>query len=205
MIANCTVKEMVGRINKIQLQNDIALLSPFKFPRVKVATEYDEDQNNSSHMLPNVQDIKMVIKRSKEAAIEFALHIGLIKAEDIQNEQCFTCQVPLLKMKVERQSARTTEDRSKKLLFRNISKLKNFSEKFGNETVPDDSPYAEIKCCAPKRYIVKKTSLCWLLRTDCAKLSSDRRIRVKQPIQITGKPKRPKGRNLKLKFKPIVK
>lgn len=133
-----------------------------------------------------------------------------MKAEDIQNEQCFTCQVPLLKMKVERQSARTTQALSKKLLFRNIYKLKNFSEKFGNEEVPDNSPYAEIKCGAPKRYIVKKTSLCWLLRTDCAKLSSDRTIRVKQPmnlpIQNTGKfTKRSKARNLKPIFKPKIK
>lgn len=65
MIANCTAKEMVGRINKIQLQNDIAFLSPFKFPRVKVAMEHQDDQNNSLHVLPNVQDIKMAIKRSK--------------------------------------------------------------------------------------------------------------------------------------------
>lgn len=35
-----------------------------------------------------------------------------------------------------------------------------------------------------KRIIVKKTSLCWLLRGDCVRLSSDRLERVKPDMKI---------------------
>lgn len=52
--------------------------------------------------------------------------------------------------------------------------LKNFATKFVNEPVDDRSTYVEIPSSNARRMIVKKTSLCWLLRDDQTKLSSDR-------------------------------
>lgn len=150
----------------------------------------------------------MIIERSKISAIEFASKIRLMKNKDV-NEQYFTCGVPLLQMKAEKKNSLTHTGKSdKKMVFQNVLKLKNFAEKFGDIAVPEKSPYVERIFHKTKRYIVKKTSLCWLLRTDSEKLSSDRRLRVKQPQMFACKAKkivkcRPTNKALKPKVKRI--
>lgn len=57
--------------------------------------------------------------------------------------------------------------------------LKNFAYKFCENEVPENSSYVEIFSDKSRRHIVKKTSLCWLLRPDQKKLSSDRVVRVR--------------------------
>lgn len=53
------------------------------------------------------------------------------------------------------------------------------SDKFGNAKVSENSPYVEIYSDFYRRAIVKKTSFCWLLRNDHARISSDKLERVK--------------------------
>lgn len=57
--------------------------------------------------------------------------------------------------------------------------LKDFSDKFENKCVEENSPYVEVYRSTTKRIIVRKTSFCWMLRNDYAKISSDRLERVK--------------------------
>lgn len=61
--------------------------------------------------------------------------------------------------------------------LKNIA-LKNYAEKKANP-ITETSPYIEL-CFDSKRIVVKKTSLCWLLRPDDGpKLSNDRLLRVR--------------------------
>lgn len=55
--------------------------------------------------------------------------------------------------------------------------LRNYSDNFENKSVCESSPYTEVSG-GSKRLIIKKTSLCWLLRQNEGKLSSDRLKRV---------------------------
>lgn len=66
--------------------------------------------------------------------------------------------------------------------FNNI-KLKDYAGKLRNMDIDAASPYVEILSDDGERTIVKKMSVCWLLRKDCRKLSSDRLIRVQHPKQ----------------------
>lgn len=89
----------------------------------------------------------------------------------------FTCKIPTLEPKVnEDYVAKEEEDFNIKL--KTLS-LKNFSEKFEEKEIPQDSMYVKVTCENNKEFVVKKTSLCWLLREEQVKLSSDRLVRVK--------------------------
>lgn len=66
--------------------------------------------------------------------------------------------------------------------------LKNYADNMENELIGETSSYAEIARENGKRLIVKKTSLCWLLRKDWQKLSADRLRRVQS--NTNGKPKK---------------
>lgn len=68
--------------------------------------------------------------------------------------------------------------------------LKNFSGKFVGENVSETSQYVEVPLNLQKRIIIKKTSLCWILRNDYQKLSSDRLLRVQSKTKLKKKPKK---------------
>lgn len=57
--------------------------------------------------------------------------------------------------------------------------LKDFSNQPKQNVIVEKSPYAEIRSARGKRIIVKKTSLCWLLRKESQKVSRDRLVRVR--------------------------
>lgn len=62
----------------------------------------------------------------------------------------------------------------------------NYAEKFRCVSVGDASSYVEMDNSTinrNRRIIIKKTFLCWLLRTNSSKLSSDRLKRVKSKIR----------------------
>lgn len=77
---------------------------------------------------------------------------------------------------------RLQQDFARSLTMRDFDfehiKLKNFSEKCDDE-IDNDSGFVEVFRNEYNRIVVKKTSLCWFLRNDYAKLSSDRLERVK--------------------------
>lgn len=169
-VANCSAKEIIGRLDKIQLQNDITLESIFMFPR----TKSQPTENDAMPKLPTKDEICQEIERCKDDAIAFATKIGLIRTDNKM-----TCGVKAYKLS---DWYNLPEGKINRPLpaFAHI-KLKDYSAQMKDEKIEETSPYVELHCIN-KRMIVKKTSLCWLLRTDACKLSSDRLVRVRTKI-----------------------
>lgn len=62
------------------------------------------------------------------------------------------------------------------------SSLKNFAGKFEENTIPETSSYVEF-FSNDRRFVFKKSSICWLFRNYSYKSSSDRRYRIMNPIK----------------------
>lgn len=182
-ITNCTVKEMTERISKIQLQSDIMtqIGSNFIFPRLN-------RQKNSKikvYDLPTLAEIYKEIEKSKCAASKDAVALGLIKKNQVARFD-FACKIKPYKKKESNKRKKTKNGshfakQCTRVLHLNKIDLKNFADKFIDKEVDANSPYVELYHDKEtnRRMIVKKTSLCWLLRSDNKRLSSDRLQRVR--------------------------
>lgn len=187
-VVNFSVKEFLDRVNRIQLQNSITLelSESFVFPRL--ATNF---QKSASIDLPSIYEITITIEHSKKQAFRDAMELGLIQHR--VRRPLFPCPIrPLIletvEKQIEKRSNMPTINLSK---FRSIA-LKNYQYRFEKTAVHENSPYVELPHSASKRIVLKKSSLCWLLRDEYIKLSSDRLERVKMkkmPIR-TGKSSR---------------
>lgn len=185
-VANCSVKEIVARINKIQLQRDISFRSKFEYPRSK----NPEHGNGKKYNLPSVEQIIETIEKSKKNAFEDAFGIGLTRQRSMKNID-FSCQLPPIKPKASKEFYVSGDAQQTEIQFclpENIA-LKNYNTKFDGEDISPTSPFVEIKA-GYKRHVLKKTSLCWLLQADCVKLSSDRLQRVRAATQNSKQPKK---------------
>lgn len=183
-VANCTVKQILERITKIQLQNDITstIGGIFKFTRlnsIKVNAKIIE--------LPSIEEIKAEIERAKKDALKDAKLLGIVKknAKNID----FSCKIQYADKCVSKKSKQKTgyyQDRSKRFRIQlDRVLLKNFSERFIVREIDETSGFVEIfhDEYTGKRIVVKKTSLVWLLRNEPVRLSSDRLERVKASLQ----------------------
>lgn len=172
-VANCSVKDIIGRLDKIQLQNDITLDSIFKVPRTKC----QPTENDAMPSLPSKDKICQEIERCKIDAISFARDAGLIRTDNVNR---MICGVKAYKLS---DWFYLPEEKTNRPLpvFGHIE-LKDYSTQMQNKKIEETSPYVELHCIN-KRMVVKKTSLCWFLRTDARKLSSDRLVRVRTKIQ----------------------
>lgn len=173
-VVNCSVKEILERVNKIQLQSDIVhKLSPtFNFPRL-------QSQNDiiTNVALPTKEQIFQEIENSKQTAIRDAFRLGLIsRITDFD----LPCEVNVLEAKT-KSAIKITRPSSFQHNLINLC-LKNYAHKFEEQQINESSGYVEIPIRKSQRMIVKKTSLCWVLREDYYKLSSDRLERVKAPL-----------------------
>lgn len=191
-VANCTVKESNSRISKIQLQNDIiyGTLTQFKYPRLGRANI----SSNETMQLPTKDEIINVILQCQREAIETAKKIGLISN---RSRNMYVCKV----LPYETTLNRCTRRKLQNDLIANYnnvniidtenfgSKLNNFANEFELCALDQTSPYVEIPNEFDRR-IVKKTSLCWLLRSDCRRLSSDRLVRVQYSRNLKKRMKR---------------
>lgn len=182
-VINCTVKEMIDRIHRIQLQNDIGSDNDtnFRYPE-KLKLKNGTDATNL--VLPNKDEILQEVQRAKQKAIEDAITFGLIDKND-RNIDLNCDIVPYsIKNPYKRQRKRGDEDEmmtqsSEEILDQLIhTTLPNFAEKFADEPIEETSQYTEI-FGSDRRKVIKKMSLCWLLRKNEVKLSSDRLIRVR--------------------------
>lgn len=172
-VVNCSVKETLSRVSKIQLQNEIVYCksSNFFYPKSK-------KQNNAFNIvydLPSKSEILKTIMNCKSEAIKISRHFGF----KVRNHKhLFSCAIPKLLSQKQKKSIDTNVEVKSILngLLR-LNDLKNanlinFVRKHPN---PDEkSPFVKLH----EGKVVKKTSLCWLLRNDCKKLSSDRIRRV---------------------------
>lgn len=189
-VANCSVKEILERINKIQLLGEISFdpHTSFLFPqRLKTAHRIQPIKCE----LPTQTEISEVIIKSKEKAINDAIRLGLL--EEKGRNIHLKCEVlPLDKNKFLKNKMSKIKNVKKQSSPNDITKLsltlrqlmtvalKNYSRKFIDKKVESTSSYTEIYG-GVNRIIVKKSSLVWLLRSDTYKLSSDRLERVKGP------------------------
>lgn len=75
-VANCSVKEIMSRITKIELQYDISSTFTDDFIYSKKSAS-SESSNNTNFPLPTVIEISDEIKKCKSKAIQDAIKIGL--------------------------------------------------------------------------------------------------------------------------------
>lgn len=190
-IVNCTIKETLERINKIQLQKDIehAQSAQFVFPKnlekvKRICHEYVE--------LPTKEQIINTVEDSKRKAITDARSLGLI----CHLNEKLDCKINPMKMSHERKRL-SIPARNFILPSLKSVQLKNFASKFVKQAVDERSPYVEVTRSLKGRVILKKTSLCWLLREESTKLSSDRLQRVKARTLHKQKTKNPFCHGLK--------
>lgn len=175
-MANCTTKEAIGRVKKIQLQSDISTSNTeFLFPRNLCSN--DSSKENSFEM-PTESEIIDIVENCKTSAINDAIGFGLLK-KPLSNIPCEIVPYVPKTSGIEKKfaSMAISEEIEKKISLNDVL-LKNFANKFATKEVSDKSSYVEIHG-GNKRLVVKKTSLCWLLNRESVKLSSDRLERVK--------------------------
>lgn len=169
-VVNCSVKELLGRIKKIHLQNDIAQKSVFNFPRIKILNELMGDI-----VLPTEKEIVDHVERAKRDAIKSATEIGLLKNRRTRSLK-LECKIPLIQPRPPKPQEHITKVLAPVQI--KTMNLKNFADKFKDQNILDQSPYVRL-FIEEKEFVLKKTSLCWLLRSEYSKLSSDRLIRVR--------------------------
>lgn len=171
---NCTVKEFLERLTKIQLQNCIThnLSGVFEFPRLGFSS-FPKIHSE----LPSKDQIREEIEECKRLAIRDATNMGLIPTRSVN----LSCGILPLRLK-KKHGNKTNSSQLLRTMrlpkFKNTS-LKNYSAHLKNAPVDEKGPYVEVYNSNGKRIVVKKTSLCWALRKDAPKLSSDRLERVK--------------------------
>lgn len=183
-VANCSVKEILSRVSKIQLQSEISFkYNCFKFPRLG----HNHLKIIKSEM-PSQEEISSQIEKCMEDAIHDAVQIGLLEKGDATHKSTLKCKikpyVPNASSRKQFSNSNASCRRTEKQLplLSNIT-LKNFADKFGNKNIAENSPYTEVFGSKIRRIIVKKTSLCWLLREESQKLSTDRLRRVQTSVR----------------------
>lgn len=181
-VANCNTKEIIGRINRIQLLNDITHKTEFAFPRIKASSEFP---GHISYDLPTKKEIFEKIEECRKNAINYAMKIGLINGKNARVNTA--CSIRPIELNTHTNQVKSSEDdqnfqksMNRVRAIASAATLKNFVHKFmGIDEIPENSSYVEIYNNGNRRMIVKKSSLCWLLRDDPGKLSSDRIFRVR--------------------------
>lgn len=172
-VVNCSVKDILSRISKIQLQNKIVYSNAthFVYPKYKKQS----GAFKIIHDLPEKSEIINTIMECKNKAIKTASHFGF----KVMNESnLLSCEISKLSS-CKQKKMNNTKAKAKNMLngLLRLNDLKNanlinFVQKHPN---PDeDSPFVKLH----EEKVVKKTSLCWFLRDDCKKLSADRIRRV---------------------------
>lgn len=178
VVTNCSVKETLSRTSKIQLQNDITHITSQEYVYPRVKNTYDP----IIHQLPTPEEIINEIELCKRTALNTATKFGLTKNRHAN----FTCKINPYTSKVNskmRSRIKSHDIKTKSKIFkvpdlRNI-KLNDYTGKLKQDVNNESSSYVEIETYGGKSIIVKKTSLCWLLRKESRKLSSDRLLRVR--------------------------
>lgn len=200
-VINCTLKEAASRLSKIELQNEIMATTSknYVYPRLKTQPEelqYDQID------LPSKEEIYAEIESCQKDAIATARKFNLTDNRCAKIIECrINSHTAALSKQKKPQVVLTPNRNIEQLNISNI-KLKDYSGKLKSIDIDDVSPYVEILRYDGTRTIIKKMSLCWLLRQDCQKLSSDRLLRVRH---TTRKQRLQAGRNPKQKNKPKLK
>lgn len=173
-VACCSVNEILYRISKIQMQNEIVHSNAmnFVYPR---ATH--KKNNEFVHELPTKSEIFNIIALCKAKAINTAKRFGFKIPNDSTLISCKISAKFLSKrtIKTKKNTNKIVNSFKKPLL--QVSDLKNVNliNYIGSHPNPDESSsFVQLNY----KKVVKKTSLCWYLRNDYQKISTDRNKRV---------------------------
>lgn len=173
-VANCSVKEVLSRISKIQLQNEITFnnATHFVYPRNKQQT----DKCMQSHDLPTEYDIMNTILKCKMYAANKLKQFGF---KINSQPSFFSCEIGASvthkQNKVNKKLKRNNIGILKKQL--NVTDLSNIKLKNYIDKHPNPCEMSSFVAINTKK-VVKKSWLCWFLRNDYQKISSDRNRRV---------------------------
>lgn len=174
-VTNCTQKEILGRAQKIQLQNDISVSNKeFVFPK---HFSSNESTKYNTFDLPTHHEIIKTIEQCKMKAINDAVKFGLLKKKIIEIPCELRAPAIVSNKNFHKEfAAMTIRDESINSpefdhLYEGLY-AKNFASRI-NRNLKETSPYVRIND-AEKPLVVQKTYLCWLLSKDRVKLSSDR-------------------------------
>lgn len=189
-VVNCSTKQMLDRLNRIQLLGEIASeKNGFKYPESLISCRFSESKYIEADF-PSEDEIHKIILQCKDRALETAQRVGLIEEDCDYLDSVCDCCVP--KYVVPKQKNVQTTDNENSVLDESsiefidlegkliCSKLKNFAYRFEKKDVP--KTYAEI-IRNKRRFVYKKTSICWLFSKESYKLSSDRIYRVRDPYE----------------------
>lgn len=169
-VVNCSTKEILNRISRIQLLSEISndTDAGFAFPKSLQSSNF-VDAKYSEAQFPTESEMINIIQKCKFRAIETAERIGLIKKKDVSEESIYFCSIlPKDSIDSRARNIQVFNDNSLSEIIRNFGELhmklasaslKNFAGKFEEGTIPETSSYVEI-ISASRRFVFKKTSLC---------------------------------------------
>lgn len=184
-VVNFSMKEILHRISRIQLLNDISndKDSGFSYPKQISSDHFTEATN---HEFPTEHQIIETIQKCKTEAIREAVKVGLLKKNSKTKESSCVCPVlPYTEFRKKKMNVfdntifEKTFEELDAIQWKLISaSIKNYTHKFKENSLPDTSLYVEVYA-NEQRYVFKKTSLCFMLSKESYKCSSDRMYRVR--------------------------
>lgn len=170
----CSVNEVLYRISKIQLQNEIVHSHAMNFVYPK--SNHHQKVEKCVYELPTKHEIFNTIALCKIKAINTAKRFGFKIPSDSKLLSCKITAKCSSKESIKSKEGIKTNIKLKKPLLKVVD-LKNVNLKNYNENHPDPdetSPFVQLN----DKKVVRKTSLCWYLRSDYQKISIDRNKRV---------------------------
>lgn len=208
-VVNCSVKEFIARVHKTQLQSNISSInnSNYRFPKNLKSKDYSKIKQ---YQLPTPEEVFEVVQRAKNEAISIAAEFDLCNRAQSEIIPCRLSPHSFTNVKKKTIKLRCEQKVDVSTIINQLStiRLTNYAEKFQGQSVEETSSFTEIPN-SRRRIIVKKTSICWLLRDEMPKLSSDRNERVETksvPLNIriisktdTIKNRKQRGKQLKMK------
>lgn len=185
-VTNFSVLEMIQRISKVELQNDIIhfKLKHFNFPRTGLpSSSYFpcEHTNNREDKLPSKDLILKQIEMAKLEAIEYAESLGVKVdvSKDLVSDVKFTeaTETEQHDDETETDTFESSEDLDVLKLFSDLT-LKEYSEKLDPHKIDEKSMYVKVKDNKGNILCLKKHDMSFVLSKTTSKLSSDRLRRV---------------------------
>lgn len=182
-VTNCSPKEALSRIGKIQLIREIIYQTA---PKLTYARLNNYSNASNVHKLPSEHEISEVISKCKKDAINAAIKFNILRSRSTAKEKEKATSIQIQEI-MPKPKKKQTVDRmvpmanslAKKFTLSDLNKiaLKDYAV---NKASPIDetSPYIEFGF-GTKRKVIKKMSMCWLLQNDIKKLSNDRLRRVR--------------------------
>lgn len=175
-VACCSVNEILYRISKIQMQNEIVSSNAENFIYPKSSHKKINEKSNGKtivHELPTKSEIFNVIALCIKTANQFGFEIP---ADSMLISRQISAKCLSKRTIKKKKNTKTIINSFTKPLMK-VSDLKNVQLKnyIASHSNPDEtSPFVQLGA----KKVVKKTSLCWYLRNDYQKISADRTKRV---------------------------